>query len=485
MIEITFFQVLGTVAALFVSFWTLKWFQYSYQLRKFRGPPSFPLIGSCYDSGFLQIYKHLTNLRKKYGKIYSVFSFHKPLLVICDPVVVRRILSDPKTFFKGADYTESFHIVFGNGLVTSNGDDHKKGRALLGKYFIRSSVAKFTPNMNKIISKMIDQYLEPQMDSNPTGFAFNIEEFFARMALRNFMMFSCNVDCSVDPEFESTVCHLTSKGSFAAARVILFKEPRSRLFPNAKILMDWNDLVKGYFDRCIKEREARVANGEVIEDSLSELLKDQSISDQDRLDHWKTLIAAGHDTTAFFMSYLAYLLARNPAIQDKLVAYLKEKLGDKQEISADDFWELKYLQCVMMETLRMYAIIPVVTRECAEDVHIKEANIDIPKNITLLIPMIVMNKDPELWENPSEFNPSRFENKESADFTSAKDGFFPFAYGSRTCIGNTFAQVESAIAFIHILRQYKIVEKEGFRPKIMAGISLTTSNGIHIRLERR
>jgi cytochrome P450 len=99
--------------------------------------------------------------------------------------------------------------------------------------------------------------------------------------------------------------------------------------------------------------------------------------------------------------------------------------------------------------------------------------------------MIVINKDPEIWENPHEFDPSRFERKPSADFTSAKDGFFPFSYGSRTCIGNVLAQIESAIAFVHLLRNFIIEEDVGFRPNIRAGISLTTSNGINVKLRSR
>ncbi len=481
----TVLQVLGVCTFLFVAYMSIQWLNYTRILRKFPGPPSFPIIGNCYDFGFLALYKHLSNLRARYGKIFTFYSFHKPILVICDPVVVRRILSDPKTFFKGKDYTETFHHVFGIGLVTSNGEDHRKGRALLGKYFIRSSIAKFTPQMNMITKKMISEYLTPLSAKSPEGFAINIEEFFARLALRNFMMFSCNYDTSNDPHYEHDFCNIVSRGSFAVARAILFKIPYSKWFPNSRVMIEFNEKALEFFGKCLDQRKQRIANGDQIEDCLSELIHDQSLSDQDRLDHFKTLVSAGHDTTAFFMSYMAYLLARHPAIQTKLVNYLNEKVGDKEIITADDFADMKYFHCVMMETLRMYSIIPVVTRECAEDVHIKEADIDIPKGITLLIPMIVMNKDPNLWENPTEFNPARFEQKESGDFTSAKDGFFPFAYGSRTCIGNTFAQIESAVALIHLLRQYEIVEQKGFRPNILAGISLTTSNGMTIRLHSR
>lgn len=80
-------------------------------------------------------------------------------------------------------------------------------------------------------------------------------------------------------------------------------------------------------------------------------------------------------------------------------------------ITADDFGQLKYLHQIMMETLRYYAIIPCVTRVAAEDVYLKEVGVTLPKGINLLCPMVVLNRDPEIWDKPSEFIPERFAEK--------------------------------------------------------------------------
>ena len=65
--------------------------------------------------------------------------------------------------------------------------------------------------------------------------------------------------------------------------------------------------------------------------------------------------------------------------------------------------------------------------------------------------MAIVNRDPTIWENPFEFNPDRFEGK-TTDFTSAKNGFFPFGYGSRwVCIRNTLAQIESGVFISRLL----------------------------------
>jgi len=60
-----------------------------------------------------------------------------------------------------------------------------------------------------------------------------------------------------------------------------------------------------------------------------------------------------------------------------------------------------------------------------------------------------------------------------------------FLCDDRTCIGNYFAQIESGIIMCHLLRQYELVAEPSYRPKIQGGISLTTSNGIHVQVHRR
>jgi cytochrome P450 len=209
---------------------------------------------------------------------------------------------------------------------------------------------------------------------------------------------------------------------------------------------------------------------------------EQNMSENDIEDHFVTLMAAGHDTTAFFSAYMCYLLSCNKDVQDRLREEIFATIGDRTEFTANDIADMKYLSKVMQETLRLYAIIPCVTRACIEDVYIKEAEMTIPKDANILIPMFLINRDPELWENPSQFNPDRFEGKGN-EFTSAKNGFFPFGYGSRTCIGNTLAQLESAVFICQIMTRYKMMEDTGFKPIIFAGISLTTSNGINVVLK--
>jgi len=235
-------------------------------------------------------------------------------------------------------------------------------------------------------------------------------------------------------------------------------------------------------NKFLTKRKQEIANGDdVPDDCLTAMIK-EDMPKELMEDHYTTLVGAGHDTTAFFCAYMSYCLAKNPHCQDRLVAEIESHFGSREEVTADDTVQLKYLTKVMQETLRYYTIIATLTRLCVSEVHIKEANVTIPANTNVMLPMALINRDPDLWDEPSKFNPDRFDGPE---FTSAKNGYFPFAYGSRTCIGNTLAQLDSAVFMIKLLRKYIIEPEPGFVPQPTFGISLTTLNGLRVLLKKR
>jgi cytochrome P450 len=474
-------QILAAVTVIVSIYFVQKFVRQCVSLRAFPGPLAIPLVGNCYQAEALFLLRYLAKLRKRYGRMFTFFAFTKPYLVTCEPLAVRRILSDTKTFAKGVDYTELFSIAFGQGLVTSNGDRHKNDRGIFGRFFIRSSIGKCMQQFNNIVKEAIAEEFDTLAAKNNGAFAFNIEEFNAILALRMFMCLTMGQRES--KEREHYLAKIVSRGSYEMGRIVGLGLPPYDFMPPVKYCKVSTKKIIDFFRPFLDARKARIDAGETVEDDILTALLTNNLSDKDIQDHVVTLMCAGHDTTAFFSSYLCFLLATNEDCQEKLRQEIYEAVGDKEEITADDCVEMKYLQKVMQETLRLYAIIPAVTRVATEDVHIKEANITIPMGTNVLIPMFLINRDPELWENPSQFNPDRFEGK--GDFTSAKHGFFPFGYGSRTCIGNTLAQLETTTFMCHLLRKYNLKPKEGFKPAIMSGISLTTSNGIEIVLEPR
>lgn len=105
-----------------------------------------------------------------------------------------------------------------------------------------------------------------------------------------------------------------------------------------------------------------------------------------------------------------YELSKNPDIQKKVHAEIDNllKSGDINDLSYDVLSAMKYLDACIDETLRKYPIVPILNRESNKDHTFAGINMKIEKNTPIIIPVLGLQRDPAIYENPMEFRPERF-----------------------------------------------------------------------------
>jgi len=421
--------------------------------------------------------KFFSIARRKCGKIFTYWAGSFPFVVILDPVAAKQIfLGDINTFVKGPDYTEKIKVAFGDGLVTSVGIKHRSDRSLMQRIFSRSSVERYRSYMREKVLEMMNNILLPN-----DGKEVDVTEFFSHLSLNVFSQFALSHE--YDSETVACVSKFVSDGSKLIGKRIMFGLPMHSIFPEVRKIKEYVRLGKSLLTDVVEKRIKARNQGEDEPEDCLKLLLDADLPREEILDHLCTLMSAGHDTTALFASFMAFLLAKHPEVQQKIKAELKNVVGDRLNISAQDFGKLKYLSYVMKETLRMYGIIPAVPRVCMKDTQLKQCNgtfLLIPKGTTCLISIATLNRDGDIWEDPNKFIPERFENVST--FSSSKHGFFPFGHGRRECIGNILAQVEVGLMFAVILQKITFEAVPNFAPELVAGISMVSDNGVRVRV---
>ncbi|XP_014474121.1 PREDICTED: cytochrome P450 4c3-like [Dinoponera quadriceps] len=126
-------------------------------------------------------------------------------------------------------------------------------------------------------------------------------------------------------------------------------------------------------------------------------------------------------------------------IQDRVRKEISNVMQENDgKLTMKALQSMPYLEMCLKESMRMYPSVPLISRECSEDVKLHSYL--VPKGTTLHLLIYDLHHDPKIWPDPEVFNPDRFllENIRNRHHYS----YLPFSAGPRNCIGQRFALLE-------------------------------------------
>ncbi|EOA34044.1 hypothetical protein CARUB_v10021544mg, partial [Capsella rubella] len=128
-----------------------------------------------------------------------------------------------------------------------------------------------------------------------------------------------------------------------------------------------------------------------------------------------SLILAGTDTSAVTLEWALANLLNNPDVLKKARDEIDNKIGLDRFVEESDISNLPYLQNIVFETLRMYPAAPLMVPHVASE-DCKVGGYDMPSGTRLLVNVWAIQKDPQLWDDPTSFKPERV-GEEEVDMT--------------------------------------------------------------------
>ncbi|MBV7701530.1 cytochrome P450 [Nocardia nova] len=170
------------------------------------------------------------------------------------------------------------------------------------------------------------------------------------------------------------------------------------------------------------------------------------VSDADLREQLRTLLVAGHETTATSLVWALFRLHRDRGVLARLRAELSAvgPDADPEELAG-----LPYLNAVCQETLRLHPPVPIVLRRLTGPHTV--CGVELAEGDTMGVAIPLVHSDPGTWDEPERFRPERFLDRRYGPFE-----YLPYGGGHRRCLGATLADYELRIALATIVSRVEL-----------------------------
>ncbi|KAJ0014585.1 hypothetical protein Pint_20909 [Pistacia integerrima] len=215
--------------------------------------------------------------------------------------------------------------------------------------------------------------------------------------------------------------------------------------------------------RKMKEERLKKVNDEYVLAYVDTLFDLELPEEKRKLDENEVLslstefLSAATDTTSTALQWVMANLVKCPHIQEKLLTEIKSIVGDaEREVKEDDLQKMPYLKAIILESLRRHPPAHfVVPHAVTEDVVLN--GFLVPKKASINFMVADMGWDPKVWEDPMEFKPERFLNKEEVfDITGSREiKMMPFGVGRRICPGLGLAMLHLEYFVANLIWYYE------------------------------
>ncbi len=372
----------------------------------------------------------LLRCHERFGPVFTIRLLYAPIVFALGPEANHYITVSHASNFRWRDGGLGDLIpLLGDGLLTTDGDYHRRARHIMLPAFHREQLAASTQIMNEEADRAAAGWRP--------GDRLDLYTWTRRLALRVAMraLFGFDPghsasDAQMAAQFEEA---LGFWGQDYAVQMLRGPGSPWRAMNRARAQLD---------AVIFAEIARRRSSGERGADILSLLLDavdegGSGLSDQELRDQVMTLLFAGHDTTTSTVTFLFYELASNPHEIEALAAAGEDPTP---------------LDMAVDETLRMYPPAWIGPRRSIDAFEL--CGTSVPAGVNVNYCSWASHRLPSVFPEPARFRPARFAPEAKAELP--KGAYVPFGGGSRTCIGMRFGLLEVKAIAAAILHRFRL-----------------------------
>lgn len=417
---------------------------------------------------------------KQYGDLYQFQVKGVPVTIVSHPAYAQEVLTTQRDVFQKMGHSprgDVLALVLGQGLITNHDTESwMTQRRMMQPMFHKRRLAVMAQKMGEAGQRMLDRWA--QYDSEQT-IDINHEMMLVTMDIVSQTMFGSDVLERATQVGDS----INDALHFAFSRRGLFAWPLSWPLPQhiryKKAMKILDEIVYDMIDQ-------RRGHEHEYDDFLSMLMEardEESGEGMDRLqlrDEVASFFGAGHETTSHALTWTLYLLSQHPEAMAKLQKEVDGVLNGRLP-TFDDLPNLPYTKMVFEEAMRVYPPVPMLPRYAVKETFVDGYH--VPARSITLMSIWNIHRNPDVWENPEQFMPERFEPEQMK--ARHRMAFMPFGGGQRMCIGNNFALIEGQMLLAMMVQAFDFTLQEGYKPELDLAITLRPKHGLPMRLSPR
>ena len=384
--------------------------------------------------------------------------------LINHPALVRQVMREThRDFDKNSRIYDHFRNVFGNGLVTAEGEAWKRKRKLMQPMFSPSAIGSYFSLMRDGADSAV----------LPADKPFDIAEEMNRLALEiaGRAFFSDGFDGSIARirEWTEAINRYSAKPRLPFVSDLRFPSPTNLRV--RRMMVDFRDFMRG----LIRARVGGAPKDDLLGVLLSARDEDGAEMDEDEVcEEILGMIIGGHETTATALTWFWFELHRHPEVERRILDEIRSVLGDGP-LTQDHLRSLKYTDMAIQETMRLHPPFWFENRNTIHDTELGGAV--IPRGSMVVFSRYSLQRHPDFWKNPDAFDPSRFDPA-NTDNPGATCAHIPFGGGPRVCIGRHFAMMELLVIVTTVMRRCRVSVHPADRHRMSAKLTMAPRHGL-------
>ncbi|KAL9885289.1 cytochrome P450 4d2-like isoform 1-T1 [Glossina fuscipes fuscipes] len=475
-----------------------------------QGPTlTLPLIGdvlTTMDIDPTNVFNLLRHLSESYGEVSHFWLFHFSFVLVQNVEYLEPILSSPRLIKKNFIY-DMVRGWLNDGLLLSSGSKWHARRKIITRSYHFAILEQFIQVFDRQSETFVER-LRGKADGKTVIEIFS-EVCPTALDIITETAMGVKIDAQKHPNlpYVKALAHATKTIANRAVQPAFYLNflynithilDNVRLKKSITIMHEFTNGIirerrKALSETPIEENRKDTESEEYLEVGmrksiafldllLQSTIDGKPLSNEDIREEVDTFMFEGHDTTTSGLAHTLYLLARHPNAQQKAYEEVQQVLNKSktEPITMKDLQNLKYLECVIKETLRLHPSVPLIAR--VSEGEFKIGDFTLPRNTHVILSLYAVGRDPKYFSNPDDFLPERFLSENTTKMHPF--AFVPFSAGPRNCVGQKFAMLEMKMIIGKVLRDYEILP---LGPDIMPIMSLIlrSTTGMNLGLKPR